>query len=88
MRCSDSKSDFNRLRWQCRRGMLELDLTLSRFLENEYSHLPTHLQAGFRALLELSDPDLWNAICGGAEPQDEDMVSVLAMLRGLKSDTV
>ena len=48
-------SDLNRLRWQCRRGMLELDLLLLEFLENEYPALDTASQQAFVALLEYPD---------------------------------
>jgi antitoxin CptB len=74
-------SDFNRVRWQCRRGMLELDLILNRFLETDYENLPANLQAAFRALLELPDPDLWDKVRGSVEPQDADVLEVLALLR-------
>jgi antitoxin CptB len=74
-------SDFNRVRWQCRRGMLELDLILNRFLETDYKNLPANLQAAFRALLELPDPDLWDKVRGSVEPQDADVLEVLALLR-------
>ncbi|MGH8769850.1 MAG: succinate dehydrogenase assembly factor 2 [Burkholderiales bacterium] len=84
----DSAADLNRMRWQCRRGMLELDLTLAQFLETEYPQLPENLRKALRELLELSDPDLWDAICGVAEPPDQDIRSVLAMLRHIKSNAV
>jgi antitoxin CptB len=74
-------SDFNRVRWQCRRGLLELDLILNRFLETDYENLPANLQAAFRALLELPDPDLWDKVRGSVEPQDADVLEVLALLR-------
>ena len=70
-----------RLRWQCRRGMLELDLLLTQFLEAEYSHQPANMQAAFRALLELPDPELWDAILGRVELDDPDIRRVLAAVR-------
>ena len=52
-------SDRRRLRWQCRRGMLELDALLLAFLEQEYDHLPGELQRSFQRLLEEDDPLLF-----------------------------
>ncbi|MFZ1712954.1 MAG: succinate dehydrogenase assembly factor 2, partial [Nitrosomonas sp.] len=32
-------NEVNRIRWRCRRGMLELDIVLQRFLDNQYARL-------------------------------------------------
>jgi antitoxin CptB len=74
--------ELNRLRWKCRRGMLELDLILNHFLESEYLNQPAELQAAFPALLELPDPDLWEAIAGCNEPNDLNTRRLLAAIRG------
>ena len=50
--------ELNRLRWQCRRGMLELDLILMQFLEAVYPALEPALQRDFSRLLEYPDPVL------------------------------
>lgn len=50
-----SASELPRLRWQCRRGLLELDLLLSRFLEERYPGLTATQQGEFRRLLEYPD---------------------------------
>lgn len=51
-----------RLRWRCRRGMLELDLVLERFLGENYVKLTAQQQAEFDALLDLPDQELWALI--------------------------
>jgi antitoxin CptB len=53
-----SYSVVSQLRWQCRRGMRELDELLSAYLEREYSAADGGEKAAFQALLELPDPDL------------------------------
>jgi antitoxin CptB len=50
---------LKRLRWQCRRGMLELDLILLAFLEKAYLDLSTADQKLFERLLTYSDQDLY-----------------------------
>lgn len=67
----DVSADMNRLRWQCRRGMLELDVILSRYLESCYAASPEPEQEQFRALLEIEDPILNRWLILG-EPPDED----------------
>ncbi len=49
---------MSELRWQCRRGMRELDELLVAYLEQRYEQAPAQEKAAFRALLELSDPQL------------------------------
>ena len=51
-------SELDRIRWQCRRGLLELDLVLNRFLERDLAELdPGQLQT-FHALLKEPDTHL------------------------------
>ena len=48
----------SRLRWQCRRGMRELDVLLTRYLENDYPRSTAGEKSAFQELLTLSDPEL------------------------------
>ena len=50
---------LKRLRWQCRRGMLELDLVLLTFLDKNYLNLSTADQELFEQLLTYSDQELY-----------------------------
>jgi antitoxin CptB len=59
-----------RLRWQCRRGMLELDLLLEAFLDQHYTELTPLLRQRFVLLLDLPDPVI-HAWCVGGEPPDD-----------------
>jgi len=49
---------IDRIRWQCRRGMLELDLLLNRFLEQELTGLDPGQVKVFKELLNEPDPML------------------------------
>ena len=51
-------SEESRLRWQCRRGMRELDELLLRYLEKRYPEADVDEKAAFRGVLTLSDPEL------------------------------
>jgi len=53
-----------RLRWQCKRGMRELDELLARYLDNAYERAPESEKTAFRELLELSDPELMGYLLG------------------------
>lgn len=50
--------EMRRLRWQCRRGLLELDLVLQRFLDERYAELDVAGQESFRHLLSQPDTQL------------------------------
>jgi antitoxin CptB len=72
---------MNRLRWRCRRGMLENDLVLTRFLETRGPHLAEAEVAMLDRLLDLTDNDLWDLLSGRAEPADPTVLPLLAQLR-------
>lgn len=63
--------ELQRLRWQCRRGLLELDLLLRRFVELRYATLSALEQERFRELLAQPDPALLAWIQGQETPPDE-----------------
>ncbi|HBC58648.1 MAG TPA: hypothetical protein DCZ03_15925 [Gammaproteobacteria bacterium] len=63
-----SPDEFARIRWACRRGMLELDLFLLPFFENDYQNLDKHKQQTFIQLLSCDDPDLFVWLMGKSPP--------------------
>ncbi len=73
--------DIDRLRWQCRRGMLELDVLLRAFLEQHYLQLSPRLQRHFHHLLEFPDPILHSWCVGGDNPDNEEFHELLDSIR-------
>lgn len=78
-------AELQRLRWQCRRGMRELDLLLVRYLEREYPTAPIEAQRGFQRLLELSDPELLAYLLRGERPTDQELAHVIDRVRTLQA---
>lgn len=76
-----SMEEFNRLRWQCRRGLLELDLVLERFLDRHRGDLQGEQLTSFKALLNYTDNDLLDLIRARAECRDPRFAEVLGWLR-------
>ena len=74
-------SELDRIRWHCRRGLLELDLVLSRFLERHFTNLPPNQRAAFKLLLDRSDTELWDLISGRLQPEPGDAAAVVRLLR-------
>lgn len=61
---------IRRLYWQCRRGLLELDLLLIPFLEQVYPSLTQQEQKQFEVLLNYADPELNAWFLGSASPPE------------------
>ena len=49
---------LSKLKWRCRRGLLENDLLIARFFERYETTLTVSQAAGMNDLMELSDNDL------------------------------
>ncbi|RVT50887.1 succinate dehydrogenase assembly factor 2 [Rubrivivax albus] len=79
---------LSKLRWRCRRGLLENDLFVERFfrrVESGGETITTRQADGLMALMDLSDNDLLDLLLARREPQDEldrpDVREVLALMR-------
>lgn len=70
-----------RLRWSCRRGMLELDVLLGNFLEKAYLQLDLAGQELFVKLLDYSDQDLFEWLTGKKQPVDQDIQWIVEKIR-------
>jgi antitoxin CptB len=76
-----TKVELNRLRWRCRRGLLENDLILARFLDVRGEALTEGEIALLDRLLDLSDAELWDLLSGRQEPEDAAVKLLLEALR-------
>ncbi|HET7033714.1 MAG TPA: succinate dehydrogenase assembly factor 2 [Casimicrobiaceae bacterium] len=74
-------TELARLRWRCRRGLLENDLILERFMEARGARISDDEVAGLDRLLRLSDSELWDLLAGRAEPDDATLGPLVAALR-------
>jgi len=77
-----------KLAWQCRRGMLELDVVLIPFLEKHFDSLSDEQQAIFTNLLKEADPDLYTWIMGYEKSTNEHFNVMIQLIRskmGIKS---
>ena len=65
------------LTWRCRRGMRELDTLLTRYLDNCYPTAAMSERQAFEALLELTDPEIWDCLFGHRLPPDDGLRHVI-----------
>jgi antitoxin CptB len=62
---------LNKLRWRCRRGLLENDLFIDRFFRHHQETMTTRQAAGLLALMDLPDNDLLDLLLARQQPQAE-----------------
>ena len=74
-------AELRRLRWRCRRGLLENDLVLARFLARHAADLDEARLAALNALLEYADNDLWDLFSGRVACDEPRLAPVVAMIR-------
>ena len=72
--------DLQRLRWHCRRGLLELDCIFEDYLERRYLCAPEAERQQFRALLDHQDPDLQAWLLHG-DPSPPELALIVKSLR-------
>ncbi len=71
----------SRLRWACRRGMLELDVLLGNFLEEAFTNLTEEEQLIFVQLLAENDQDLFMWLTGKEFPTSPEFMTMVEMIR-------
>jgi antitoxin CptB len=73
--------NLERIRWRSRRGLLELDIVLTRFIDKHYAQLDVAGQRAFEELLDTPDNPLWDMIAGRQEATQESHQALLEMIR-------
>ncbi len=74
-------SEPAKIKWACRRGMLELDVLLNNFLERDYNNLNNEDKRLFIELLELPDPELFGLLMQKLAPVDERQAQLISRIR-------
>lgn len=74
------QSELNRLFWQSRRGMLELDVLLVPFVKEVYPGLDEEDQHRYRKLLSCEDQDMFGWFMQRGEPEDADLKRMVRMI--------
>jgi antitoxin CptB len=83
-----SERALSKLRWRCRRGLLENDLFIERFFARHESGLTVGQADALEVLMDLSDNDLLDLLLGRKPPEGDlvrdDVTQVLGMLRATR----
>jgi succinate dehydrogenase flavin-adding protein (antitoxin of CptAB toxin-antitoxin module) len=76
------RAAYERLRWRCvRRGMLEVDIALTRFLDETFAKLSEEEQQAFAELADYEDLQLWQLMSGQAECEAPHLKPIVALLQ-------
>ena len=82
----DNRTEFNRLIWHSRRGMLEIDVMLMPFTRYHYRSLSPSDQLAYRRLLDCEDQDIWEWLRGFQSPSDESLATIVLKIRQASGD--
>lgn len=74
-------SHIARIKWRCRRGMLELDLLLNKFLDCYAEKLSDKQWQNLEHLLEASDPVLYDWLLNETTPLDKDLAEIAQFIK-------
>ncbi|MDP4030186.1 MAG: succinate dehydrogenase assembly factor 2 [Gallionella sp.] len=75
--------NLERVRWRARRGLLELDIVLGRFIEAQYKLLDEAERQAFEVLLDMPDNPLWDMIAGRLEAESSEQQALLEKIRAV-----
>ena len=80
---------MSKLKWRCRRGLLENDLFIERFFARHESGLTVRQAQALGVVMDLSDNDLLDQLLGRKSPEgplaEPEVLQVLEMLRNARS---
>lgn len=77
------RAGLGHLRWRCRRGMRELDLLLTRWLEREWAAASEAQRGVFLRLLDCEDDRLWRWFTGKDTAPDVALDALVQRIRSL-----
>ncbi|MCC7080078.1 MAG: succinate dehydrogenase assembly factor 2 [Burkholderiales bacterium] len=77
-------AELDRMRWRCRRGMLELDLVLNEFVREDLDRLSAPEQVLLSRLLDADDNDLWDWVSARSDPPDPELCGLVQRLRAIR----
>lgn len=80
MSSAEESIGFKRLKWHCRRGMLELDLLLEPFLEQAFEGLDEEDKRRFYKLIQCEDQDMFTWFMQKEVPEDPDLARIVKII--------
>jgi len=80
------QGEMKRLLWQCRRGMLEIDILFERFLKQQFVQLNDADKATFKRLLTENDQQIYLWLIEKETPEDAELARIITLIRSGKCE--
>ena len=80
-RYAERSARIGKLKWHCRRALLELDLVFARFWAREEADFDMPSEIVLTRLLELEDHDLWALVSNKATTDDAEFAAMVKRLQ-------
>ncbi len=77
----DRRARLRRLRWHCRRALLELDLVFQRYWSRVGDEVDADTEAALERLVAMEDHDLWELVSGRLDTDDAQLEAAIERLR-------
>ena len=77
----DRGARLRRLRWHCRRALLDLDLMFQRYWRRVGDEVDVESEAALERLVAMEDHDLWDLVSGRRRTDDPQLNGMLDRLR-------
>jgi len=74
-------SEKSKLLWRCRRGVKELDVLFTRFVDTSYDELSEFEKEAFNKLLDIEDPEILGFMLYNDIPEDQDVANIVEKIR-------
>lgn len=76
-------ASIDKIRWQCRRGVKELDVLLQNYLETDYLQADDEEKKQFAELLKWEDDELQDILLGGKKPAAKEFDILVDKIRSI-----
>jgi antitoxin CptB len=77
------ETELQRVRWRCRRGLLELDIIFGRFVDAHYAQLTEAERQTFEVFLDMPDNPLWDLISGRTNAESAAQAALLEKIKSV-----
>ncbi len=74
-------SEKSKLLWRCRRGVKELDVVFTKFVDSSYDGLSEQQKTTFSQLLDIEDPIILSYMLNQTTPDDVDIADIIDKIR-------
>ncbi len=78
---SHQSIEYSEFKWRCRRGMLELDILLNTYLDNNYTSMSVAQGDVFNTLLDYPDQVLLDLLMGNMQSSDENISGLVSRIQ-------